>query len=371
MAKILVIEDNPNILEEVLIWLELEGFEVSGAANGSTGIQTALQLLPDLIICDIMMPEKDGHRVLIELRANKATSLTPFVFMTAKQEKSDIRYGMELGADDYITKPFSREEFLGAIRSRLERRELFAAHSQQQLSSMRDSLFRSLPHELRTPLVGILGVGELLEQDAYVITPEEILEFARMITVSGQQLYRLIENHLFYVQLEMKSRSADGLVADRNAMTLDAANVIREACNKNALSHHRSNDLRFDLMTSHEAETYRVQIANEHLTKIVYELVDNAFKFSTSPSIVKIVSRLENGKFQLSIHDHGHGITADNLARLGAYTQFDRDKYEQRGSGLGLTIARLLTELYGGQFEISSTPGKCTSVQISLRLTGK
>ncbi|MFN8440393.1 MAG: response regulator [Caldilineaceae bacterium] len=358
-SKILVIEDNQNILEEVLTWLELEGYEAFGAANGSVGVQVALNRQPDLILCDIMMPEKDGYRVLLELRANKSTALTPFIFMTAKQEKSDIRYGMELGADDYITKPFSREEFLGAIRSRLERHHLFASHSQERLTNLRDNLFRSLPHELRTPLVGILGIGQLLAQDAEIITPPEILEYAQMLTTCGEQLYRLTENHLLYVQLAQQTNYSPSLTSDSSATVVDPLPIIEDCCNRVAQIRNRSRDLRFSLSAG------KLCINAIHLTKILYEITDNAFKFSAPSTLVTVASQQEEQRYLITITDHGYGFKADDIARIGPYIQFDRNLHEQQGAGLGLTIARLLTESYRGTLQIASSLGAGTRITLS------
>lgn len=360
MSKILVIEDNADILEEVMTWLELEGYEATGASNGNLGVQLAFKMQPNLILCDIMMPEKDGHRVLMELRANKATSLTPFIFITAKQEKSDIRYGMELGADDYITKPFTRAEFLSAIRSRLERVELFAEDSQQKLQNLRDNLFRSLPHELRTPLVAILGVGSILSQDAYSITPAEILEYSSMIMSSGQQLFRLIENHLLYVQLEMKARSPESAATYKNSKAIDPQRTIEETSNFVARNYNRINDLSLELGAG------RIHINSDHLAKIITEITDNAFKFSYNSTLVKVHAWSEAQSYIIEVHDHGHGIKAADIARIGAYVQFERDRYEQQGSGLGLTIVRLLTDLYGGSMKVTSVAGLGTVVQVKL-----
>lgn len=121
MKKILVIEDDPRIRDEVLTWLTWEDYDATGAADGAEGVELAQQRRPDLIICDIMMPKKDGYRVLLEVRALPATALIPFIFLTAKQEKDDIRYAMELGADDYITKPFDLSVLQAHIRAVLRR----------------------------------------------------------------------------------------------------------------------------------------------------------------------------------------------------------------------------------------------------------
>lgn len=119
MAKILVIEDIDILREEIAEWLMLEGYNTFDARDGVDGVAAALRHQPDLIICDVMMPRLDGYGVLSQIRANEATMAIPFIFMTAKAAQEDIQKGVEEGADEYITKPFSRVDLLGAIERRL------------------------------------------------------------------------------------------------------------------------------------------------------------------------------------------------------------------------------------------------------------
>jgi len=124
MKKILLIEDNPDIRENTSEILTLAGYQVSTAENGKIGVDLAQRVKPDLIICDIMMPELDGYGVLHILNKNAETSAIPFIFLTAKTEKTDIRKGMTLGADDYLTKPFDDTDLLNAIETRLRKHDL-------------------------------------------------------------------------------------------------------------------------------------------------------------------------------------------------------------------------------------------------------
>ena len=121
MNKILLIEDETPVRENILELLEAEGFETISAANGKAGIDLALSQAPDLILCDLMMPKIDGYGVLQKLRQEAQTNTIPFIFLTAKSTRTDFRQGMDLGADDYLTKPFTRAELLGAINSRLDK----------------------------------------------------------------------------------------------------------------------------------------------------------------------------------------------------------------------------------------------------------
>lgn len=123
MKKILVIEDEPEMRRNLLTILSMEKYETVGAQNGRVGLELARTAKPDLILCDVMMPELDGYGVLKALRDDKSTVTIPFIFLTAKGEKVDLRNGMNKGADDYLTKPVSRADLLGAIDARLNRRE--------------------------------------------------------------------------------------------------------------------------------------------------------------------------------------------------------------------------------------------------------
>lgn len=123
MKKILVIEDEAETLSNLLLMLEMEGFKPLGAPNGKIGVAIAKKELPDVILCDVSMPELDGHGVLEALRAHDATVSIPFIFLTARGDKKDLRIGMNLGADDYLTKPAGADEVLAAINARLDRHE--------------------------------------------------------------------------------------------------------------------------------------------------------------------------------------------------------------------------------------------------------
>lgn len=128
MTKILVIEDEELVRENLLDLLEAEDFETIAAANGKIGLNLAFSEVPDLILCDMMMPEIDGYGVLTTLRQDPLTATIPFIFLTAKSAKADFRQGMDMGADDYLTKPFTRAELLSAIVNRLEKQAALKKH---------------------------------------------------------------------------------------------------------------------------------------------------------------------------------------------------------------------------------------------------
>jgi CRP-like cAMP-binding protein/ActR/RegA family two-component response regulator len=137
--KVLIIEDNTDIRENIVEILELAGYAVFDADNGKVGVDLAMKNIPDIILCDIMMPELDGYGVLYMLNKHPETAAIPFIFLTAKAERVDLRKGMEMGADDYLTKPFDDMELLNAIESRLKKKEAqlnFYSKSLEQLNTL-------------------------------------------------------------------------------------------------------------------------------------------------------------------------------------------------------------------------------------------
>lgn len=145
MKKVLLIEDDVTVRENTAELLELSGYDVVTASNGRNGIEKAKQNIPDIIVCDIMMPEVDGYGVLQELSKDLATANIPFIFLSAKTEHKDIRKGMDLGADDYLTKPFEEEDLLSAIESRLAKVEILKTHqNKQEVNSGSDGNLKNL-----------------------------------------------------------------------------------------------------------------------------------------------------------------------------------------------------------------------------------
>lgn len=164
MKKILVIEDEKFVRENILDLLDVEGFEVISAENGKIGIDLAKAMIPDLILCDVMMPGLDGYGVLTALRQNSLMASIPFIFLTAKAAKTDFRQGMELGADDYITKPFTRAELLGAIASRLKKQAALEKRYHAELQETKDQLNYLIHYDSLTNLPNRLSLREQFKQ---------------------------------------------------------------------------------------------------------------------------------------------------------------------------------------------------------------
>lgn len=361
MNKILVIEDEDDIRSNLCEMLSAENFEAIEAENGNVGVQRALSTLPDLILCDIMMPELDGYGVLEQVRQHPSTEATPFIFLTAKAAKTDLRQGMDLGADDYLTKPFTRDELLTAIAARLEKQGVVERQSQKKLDQLRGQISHSLPHELYTPLNGIIGLSSYMFEEYDSIEREEALEMLGEIRTSGRRLYRLTQNFLLYAELELMATDPKRMKALRSQeVKTCSATILSEVASQKAQQIGRVDDLQLNLQGT------VVYMSEAYYRKLIEELVDNAFKFSTPGTLVCVSDRIQGNRVLVSVSDRGRGMTPEQIANLGAYMQFERKLYEQQGSGLGLAIAKRLGQLHGGELTIESTPGEQTTVCVEL-----
>lgn len=359
MTKILVIEDDPEVLDNIQDTLEASGFEVAGAANGRIGLEVLGRQLPDLVLCDVMMPELTGPEVLKSIRSDQRMNTLPFIFLTAKSDRSDLRQGMELGADDYITKPFTQVELLSAIDTQLQKRETLNEKHETTLRVLRRNIIYALPHELRTPLTHILGFSDMMRQDAALLSPDDVEGMADTVFRAGKRLERLFENYLVYAQIEIISGDAIELEALRNHIIKDAAAVVASVAKQVAENAKRSSDLVLDLGSA------AVCISDESLTKIIQELIDNACKFSNAGSRIVVKSANHDHQYVIGIRDYGRGMSEEQLMQVGPYMQFDRTLHEQQGLGLGFAIAKKLVELHHGSFDVKSAPDKGTLVRIS------
>jgi signal transduction histidine kinase len=360
MKKILVIDDEEHLREMVRMALRYKGFDVVEAENGATGIEVARRELPDLILCDVNMDKMNGYLTLSSLRDQPATASIPFILMTGRADTAGMRHGMELGADDYLAKPFTLEELHAAVEARLKKAQTVRQHAESKLTELRDNLSLMLPHELRTPLNGILGYGEILTAEAATLAPGEIADMGRTIYQSGKRLERLIENFLIYAQLELLAAEPQKIAALRHKRTESPAKLIEERARAQALSAGRAADLALELTD------WPIAISEDNLAKIVDEIIENAFKFSAVGTPVRVTLMETPEHLLLAIVDQGRGFSTEHIARIGAYMQFDRKIQEQQGQGLGLSIAKRLTELHGGTLSLQSDGAAGTSVLVKL-----
>ena len=355
MVSVVVIDDNFSVMKTVMDTLSSEGYTTRGTTNARQGVDLIRDLKPDIIICDINMPELDGYSVLQTLRDDARTRTIPFIFLTARDYREDQRRGMNLGADDYITKPFDRNELLAAIQTQISKREALRQEHESALSMLRRNIIYALPHELRTPLTVILGNAEILREDYESLPRESIQSMADAIFQHSQRLHRMFENYLVYAQIELIAASPKQRKALRNHLVPDAASLVVEEATRCAKLYGREADLSLETTPS------ALRVADADLRKIAGELLDNAFKFSDPGSLVQVRVARNGSYVTLSVRDQGRGMTTEQCQNIGAYMQFERTIYEQQGLGLGLVIAKRLTELHEGNLHLESAPGHGTT----------
>lgn len=365
---ILIIEDTEFIREDIAMTLSFEDYRTITAADGVEGLEMIREHTPDLILCDVSMPRLDGFGVLKELRNTKEGATIPFIFLTAKAEKADMRVGMELGADDYLTKPFSTGELIAAIRSQLGKKRKVEAHIEEKLDSLRNNISYALPHEFRTALIGIVGYAEVLSQTAKAgqqgtpISPDDLLEMSTDLRISATRLQRLTENFLVYSQLQTLAsnpRASDDLCSFILSSIAEASQDVMHG--RLALSEDRKGDVS---VTIHEDVALTISPLN--FNKLLYELLDNALKFSQPGSPVAIEAQPDGGMVKITVTDKGRGMSAEQINNIGAYQQFDRKTHEQQGAGLGLVIAQLLAQLHRGTLSVEAAANQGCTVTVRL-----
>ncbi|MGB3139036.1 MAG: response regulator [Nodosilinea sp.] len=358
MAKILVIEDEAGVRDSIVDILNAEDFIVDSAVNGQEGLSQIREFHPDLVICDVMMPMLDGYGVLEQVRQDPALATLPFVFLSAKAERDDFRSGMDLGANDYLTKPFTHDDLLHMIRSRLGAESALAAKTQQQLSAVRKSLSIALPRELSGPMREVLSLSTTLINEADTLEREQIATTAKAIHRAAQHTARLTQNMMLFAKLERLSPEQTSAYTLQQR-TEQADEVIADVAQTLAAEYMRDDDLEISM------EPMSIPMSSTQLRKVSEELLDNAFKFSAMGTPVKVFSSQASGKATFYVIDYGQGMTTDEIAQVGAYLQFDSEA-ETSGTGLGLTIAKRLVNLHRGEVLIESIPGQQTIVRVSL-----
>lgn len=358
--KVLLIEDDAILRRNTTKALELENYEVVSCVDGQAGIEAFHQAPPDIIVCDVLMPRKDGYAVLKEVRESKHDADVPFIFTTAKALPEDIRNGMVQGVDDYLTKPFAVVDLVASIRVQLTKKARRTIQENMRAEAMRETIARTMPHELLTPLNSVLAMSEFLMVEAHELSTSEIKEIGRVIHSGGKRLLRTVERFIEFTRLSQ---------FESNAMKLRSRNLMSETLDDfcKRLEENCINPLERQADFSSNAEYKCVDLDSEALNFLAFELLENAVKFSKNGQPVEISAIVSpDGEFQLCIKDRGRGMTNEEIESLAAFRQFDRERYEQQGSGLGLAIVSALVAQAKGVLEINPRDGGGLSVLVRI-----
>ena len=351
MNNILVIEDDLSIRESITELLSHKKYKVTTAKNGEEGMLMVKQGQPDLVICDVMMPGKDGYEVLKAIRADATISNTPFVFLTAKAQQEDVRGGMKLGADDYLIKPFKAQDLFDAVESRLARQAQYVKEYSQKLKIVKPLEQELIAQGLVSPLEGIVEFSKMLMTHFDRYSKQEIQNFIKRISTSAFSLNKKISSIILFQGLEEAKYNPKVFKKFAGGTTKITDEIIRAELIKVGKAYDRELDLFLQGI-----DVQKLHVEPENLKHILVEIFDNAFKYSNKGDLVNVNGYVDNKFYQLDIENKGKLINTDAL---------DLDGKTGLSVGLGLPIARRIMEMNDGKLHIVRT--EAGKNRISLR----
>lgn len=356
LKTVLIIDDDVHFTATLTLGLESHGYRTLCAPDAAVGWKLAHAHLPDVILCDIDMPAKDGRRLLQEMRADPELADRQFVLMTGKTALGNARAAMDLGADDLLLKPFGLAELLRCVAARLQRAALSRRVDARVVEQLRENLHSTLPQEFFTPLASILGLAEQLESQLENLNKEEIRQDLHDIRRAGRRLHRALRNYLFILELDAPESSRPRPPLDAPAVVTALAAGIKAAAERR----QRSADVVAELAGA------GLKADPMDLTILAEELVDNALAFSRKDTAVHVRAWPEAGRLHFSVTDTGRGMTPEQLAQLAAFRLPEHKLGGRQGLGLGVALVRKLARHLGGEFRLESEAGKGTISRFEL-----
>lgn len=339
-VKVLLVEDEIRILTTLEYILQRNGYEVVTAGNGVEALEVVKSFTPDMILCDVMMPKMDGYDFLRQYRSTVNAS-TPFIFLTAKSDYSDIRSGMALGADDYLVKPVRSEELIHAITTRLNRTEQINDAVLREITRLEKGMSLLTNHEFNTPMTAIVGFLSLIKASFDKIDKETLRQYLDYIQDATERLQRLMSKIRWWQQLEEKNSYETGKTQVQAHLLIEK--VVKGVAEK----YKRPEDLIISL-----APDISLLMHEELLDILVHELADNAFKFTRKGESVVVSVRAHANLMEMIVADYGNKSTAAELAQYQPFVQFNRKQFEQQGLGIGLQLIKLIVQQLLGDIQI-------------------
>lgn len=352
--RILAVDDIPTNTLLLQMMLEQSGLHVFTAQNAEEAVEQVKENKPDLILLDILMPGTDGFTMAKQLKEHPDHMDIPIIFLTALNSPNDIVKGFQLGADDYITKPFNKEELLVRVRHQLSLLEAKRTIEQQkdeleQTIAGRDALYSVIAHDLRMPMSTIkmiLNVLSIQLKEDSVIRPE-VLESIQNANEVSEQLFRLLDNLLKWTKAQLGKLEAIKQpfnLAELIEAEVETATIL--AANKNI-------SIRYVSTANEETD---VEVDIDMIKTVMRNLLSNAIKYSYRDSEIEVKLETEKGEVIYKVMDRGCGISEEDQCKLldvgTQYTTFGTD--HESGSGLGLLLVNNFVKLNNGRFFFQS-----------------
>ncbi|MCM8527274.1 MAG: ATP-binding protein [Lentisphaeraceae bacterium] len=368
MSTILLVEDDNTSRELLVHRLVNCGYQVLQAACGKDAQEMILCCLPDLILLDITLPDINGLKILENLKSNTKTSAIPVIIVSGRDSNDDVIQGLNMGASDYITKPYQWGIIIARVKSALRSVEttklLKEALYQERLNVQSKSDFLvNMSHEIRTPLNGILGLLQLMNQTELT---DDQRQYTKLMNTSGDALMHIVNN-----LLDLSRAEAGLLELDNGAFNLEelvkgvSEIIYSKACQKGLeIFIHVDEGVKLDVVGD-----------SNRISQILTNYAANALKFTESGCITFHIKANEGTDksccYKLIVEDTGIGLSHEAQKRLfQKFIQADSSiANEYGGSGLGLSICKQLAEVMGGHVGMSSEEGKGTQFWLELPLT--
>lgn len=354
-ARILVVDDEQSNVKLLEANLLPYGFEVLTATSGEKALQLVSSNSVDLILLDVMMPDIDGFEVTRRLRTNEKTKLTPVVLVTALTETGDKIKGIEAGCDDFISKPFDKNELLARVKSLLRIKslqdELEDKYNQlKKLEEMKDSLTHMIVHDLNNPLSVISGRLQLLQMEAEGTFSQGQKRNVEEALLATQALKMMIGTLLDINKMEVGRLQL-------NYENFNLGDIVKEVVDQmNVIAEPDEKILSFDVL----ADIPAVSADKELIKRVIANLVNNAIKFTPPKGSIqiKVFYDSSNNSFYTTVKDTGSGIPEEYLGRIfDKFVQVE-SKEVKTGRGLGLTFCKMAVEAHGGKIWVESEPNK-------------
>lgn len=363
---ILVIEDDFLVQKKIHDILTLSKYNVLAEESGRTGWEAVLREKPDLILCDLAIPDWDGFQVLSEVKKEKSTRDIPFVILSANVELQTIRKGMNLGADDYVTKPFDLEEFLTAISVNLEkcacRKESKTERQWEALARHQEALVSLLAHDMKNAFLGIASICNFVEKEAI----QKKVALGDSITDAIGYVKSASEKNMRYLEDLLDDRILRAGIFSENKKTFLVRDSILDCLQKFIW---RAKQKRIEIVCN-IPEDLSVHCQETTLCTILTNLVSNAIKFSHPGSRVQIDAKIRADRLLVTVVDFGIGMDSKLLDRLleERHRTSNSGTLGEKGSGLGIILAQSILENMGGKLEFQSSPGNGTTALMYLPL---